>query len=109
MPPARAAERRRRVGACAASGGRSDREQATPAVRLLLILRDVANALDGGWSTDIARLHLRKNVQCADEKLAAQIAEAPAPFWRHVRDTLAEGIIRNPRPPFRKRPGSVPG
>jgi hypothetical protein len=26
-----------------------------------------------------------------------------------VRDTLAEGIIRNPRPPFRKRPGSVPG
>jgi hypothetical protein len=26
----------------------------------------------------------------ADEEFAAQIADAPAPFWRHVRDALAE-------------------
>jgi hypothetical protein len=26
----------------------------------------------------------------AGEELAGQIADAPAPFWRHVRHTLAE-------------------
>jgi hypothetical protein len=52
------------------------------------IFHDVASAREGGWSTDIARLHLRQNVEDADEKLVAQIADAPAPFWRHVRKAL---------------------
>jgi len=26
----------------------------------------------------------------AEEKLAAQIADAPAPFWRHLHDALAK-------------------
>jgi len=61
------------------------------------ILRDAANAREGGWSTDIARLHLRQNVQCADEKLAAQIADAPAPFWRHVGMRWPSGIGNPPQ------------
>jgi hypothetical protein len=40
--------------------------------------------------TDLPRFHLRENVRRADEKLAEQIADAPAPFWQHVRDALAE-------------------
>ncbi len=32
----------------------------------------------------------RQAASHADEELATQIAEAPAPFWRHVRDALAE-------------------
>jgi hypothetical protein len=32
--------------------------------------------------------HLRENVSRADEALAAQIADAPAPLWRHVREVL---------------------
>jgi hypothetical protein len=32
----------------------------------------------------------KESASRADEKLAAQIADAPAPFWRHVRDALAE-------------------
>jgi hypothetical protein len=30
-----------------------------------------------------------ENVSRADEEFTAQIADAPAPFWRHVRDALA--------------------
>jgi hypothetical protein len=41
----------------------------------------------GGTQT-FTRYHLRDNVSRADEKLAALIADAPAPFWRHVRDAL---------------------
>jgi hypothetical protein len=37
--------------------------------------------------TKLPRFHLRENVSRADEELAA---DAPAPFWRHVRDALAE-------------------
>jgi hypothetical protein len=33
---------------------------------------------------------VKENILRVDEKLAAQIADAPAPFWRHVRDALAE-------------------
>jgi hypothetical protein len=47
-------------------------------------------AREGGWGTDIPRFHLRENVSRADGEFAAQIAAAPAPFWRHVRDALAE-------------------
>ena len=53
------------------------------------VFRDVANARGESWSTD-PRFHLRENVSRADEELAAQIADAPAPFWRQVRDALAE-------------------
>jgi hypothetical protein len=41
----------------------------------------------GGSSTD-SRYHLRENVSRADEELAARIADAPAPFWRIVRDAI---------------------
>jgi hypothetical protein len=40
--------------------------------------------------TDIPRFHLWECVTYSDDELAAQIADAPAPFWRHVRDALAE-------------------
>jgi hypothetical protein len=49
------------------------------------IFRDVAHAREGGWSADLPRFHLRENVFRADDELAAQIADAPAPFWGHVR------------------------
>jgi hypothetical protein len=45
---------------------------------------------EGGWGMDRPRFHVRESVSRADDELAAQIAEAPAPFWRHVRDALAE-------------------
>jgi hypothetical protein len=43
-----------------------------------------------GWGTDVPRFHLRAGISRADEELAARIADAPAPFWGHVRDALAE-------------------
>ena len=52
------------------------------------IFRNVADARGQSWSTDIPRFHLREYVSGADEELAAQIADAPAPFWGHVRDAL---------------------
>jgi hypothetical protein len=64
-----------------------------PLFRFSSIFRDVASAREGGWSADIPRFHLRRNVEDADEKLIERIAEAQAPFWGHVRDALAE---RNP-------------
>jgi hypothetical protein len=45
---------------------------------------------EGGWGRDLPRFHVRENVSRADERLAAQIADAPAPFWSQVRDALAE-------------------
>jgi hypothetical protein len=63
------------------------------------IFRQVAHPREGGWSADVPRFHLRENVSRADEELAAQIADAPAPFWRHVRDALASGIHNYPPPP----------
>jgi hypothetical protein len=53
-------------------------------------IRNVAHARGESWGTDLPRFHLRENVRRADEKLAEQIADAPAPFWQHVRDALAE-------------------
>jgi hypothetical protein len=44
----------------------------------------------GGWGTDLPHFHLRESVSRVGEKLAVQIADAPAPFWAHVRDALAE-------------------
>ena len=54
------------------------------------IFRQVAHAREGGWSTDLPRFHLRDYVSRADEEFAAQIEDAPAPFWQHVREALAE-------------------
>ena len=54
------------------------------------IFRNVADARGESWGTDIPRFHLREYVSRADEELAAQIAEARAPFSGHVRDALAE-------------------
>ena len=50
------------------------------------IFRNVADARQGGWDSNLPRYHLEQNVRRADEKLAEQIADALAPFWRHVRD-----------------------
>ena len=54
------------------------------------IFRNVADARGKSWGTDIPRFHVRDYVSRADEELAARIADAPAPFWQHVRDALAE-------------------
>jgi len=64
----------------------------------------VADAREKGWGTDLPRFHLKENILRVDEKLAAQIADAPAPFWAHVRDALAE---RHPRPVFALPQGIV--
>ena len=53
------------------------------------------------------RFHLRENVSRADEELAAQIADAPAPFWRQCAMRWPSGIPTSP-PPFRKRSASFP-
>ena len=54
------------------------------------IFRQIAQARGESWGTDRPRFHLREKVSRADEEFAAQIADASAPFWRHVRDALAE-------------------
>ena len=54
------------------------------------IFRQVAQAREGGWGTDLPRFHLRENISRADEELTARMADAPAPFWRHVREALAD-------------------
>ena len=56
--------------------------------RFAAVFRGVADARMGGWDTDLARFHLSENVSRADDALAAQIAEAEAPFWRHVREAV---------------------
>jgi hypothetical protein len=55
------------------------------------IFRNVSDARGQSWSTDIPRFHLRDYLTYADDELAEQIADAPAPFWRHVREALASG------------------
>ena len=52
------------------------------------IFRNVATARGSGWSTDIARLHIRKSVEGADAELIERIADAEAPFWQPVRSPL---------------------
>ena len=44
----------------------------------------------GKLGMDLPRFHHRENVSRAEEELAAQIADAQAPFWRHVREALAK-------------------
>jgi hypothetical protein len=41
-------------------------------------------------SSDNARFQLETAIARVDDRLAEQIADAEAPFWRHVRDALSE-------------------
>jgi hypothetical protein len=52
------------------------------------VVPDIAHAREGAWSTDLPRFHLRDNVSRADEGFVEQIADASAPFWRHVLHAL---------------------
>jgi hypothetical protein len=54
------------------------------------IFKNVADARQGGWDSNLPRYHLQQAVSRADEAFVEQIAEAEAPFWAHVRDALAE-------------------
>ena len=70
--------------------GRGARAPANALRDFASIFRNVADAREGGWGTDIPRFHLGEAVSRADEEFVEQIANAPAPFWAHVRDALAE-------------------
>jgi hypothetical protein len=52
------------------------------------VFRDVAYAREGGWEARLARFHLGEYVSRANEEFAKQIADAPAPFWAHVRKAV---------------------
>jgi hypothetical protein len=54
------------------------------------IFQNVADARQGGWDSTLPRFHLGQAPSRANEELFERIAEAEAPFWRHVRDALAE-------------------
>jgi hypothetical protein len=49
---------------------------------------DVANHRDGGFGQ--AKWHLQEAIAEVDDRTAAIIENRTAPFWRHVRDALAE-------------------
>jgi hypothetical protein len=65
----------------------------SPLYDFVSIFRNVADARDGGWDTDLPRFHLEQAVSRADDDLLERLEGAKAPFWAHVRDALAE---RNP-------------
>ena len=48
------------------------------------VFRDVADAREGGWNSNLPRFHLGQAVSRADEELVEKIANAQAPFWQHV-------------------------
>jgi hypothetical protein len=52
------------------------------------IFRGVADAREGGWDSSLPRFHLGQAVERGGDEFAAQIADASAPFWRHVRNAL---------------------
>ena len=54
------------------------------------IFRGVAYAREGGWSDSLPRFHLGGALGGADDEFEARIENATAPFWRHVREALAE-------------------
>lgn len=54
------------------------------------VFREVAWARENDSDPHLVRFHVRQSVQRADEDFMKQLAEAEAPFWRHVRDALAE-------------------
>ena len=53
------------------------------------VFEDAARARRG-YGSGSASSHLETAIACVDDRLAAQIADAPAPFWAHVRNALAE-------------------
>ena len=53
-------------------------------------MREQYRSVKRGWSTELPRFHLRDSVSRAGDELSAQIADAQAPFWRHVRDAPAK-------------------
>jgi hypothetical protein len=52
------------------------------------VFSDVAWSRQNDSSPSIARYHVRESVNRADEDFLGRIAEAKAPFWRHVRDAV---------------------
>jgi DNA topoisomerase IB len=54
------------------------------------VFRDVAYSRQDGSAPKLADFHLRQAVERGGDELGERIADAPAPFWRHVRDALAE-------------------
>lgn len=54
------------------------------------IFRRVADAPRAKLRHGSHSLSLREYVSRAGEKLTEQIADAPGPFWNHVREALAE-------------------
>ena len=52
------------------------------------VFRDVACSRRRGEDRWLARHQLRAAIFLADESVADRLADAPEPFWRHVRDAL---------------------
>ena len=50
----------------------------------------------------LARIELSAAILLADESVAELLADAPEPFWRHVREALS--TARRPAPPGRRLP-----
>jgi len=82
------------------------------------VFRDVAYSRKDGSDPHLAEFHIRQAVERGGDELAERIADAQAPFWRHVRDAYqanqpaleygsprarapAESALKGPRCPFR--------
>jgi hypothetical protein len=52
------------------------------------VFREVAYSRLDGSAPKLADFHLRQAVERGGDELAERIAEAEAPFWRHVREAL---------------------
>jgi hypothetical protein len=52
------------------------------------VFREVAWSRENDSDPHLARFHVREYLNRADEDLLGRIAEAEAPFWRHVRDAV---------------------
>jgi len=53
------------------------------------IFRGVAHAREGGWSTDIARFTSRRTSR-TPTRSSSSASLREAPFWKRVREALAE-------------------
>jgi hypothetical protein len=52
------------------------------------VFREVAWSRENDSEPRIARFHVREYAERADEDLLGRLAEAEAPFWRHVHDAV---------------------
>jgi hypothetical protein len=52
------------------------------------VFRDVAYSRQRGEDPWLARHVLSAAIMLADESLADRLADAPEPFWQHVREAL---------------------